>query len=456
MGDFYYIASDVTTPESFDLNIFFNNNATYPRKINIYFRLDNTNASKYTNACKKINKNNITLIHLTWENLFYLGTTTQRDTFNKFRLRYVELLKKNIQSTIINNYNNCNINPKPTSKCELKGVGTVTDITSASDIDYNFEFKNEIDINTIIQILNLLYDTIKAFHSTYFNVSITELFDINITATDFKQCNTKKQQTSPKCIQNLIYNNKQRQWAFIRCVEVLEEKQTYKTTYKTIFYSIVSKNEYIKNLYKSTLETYNILLKKKANTNALNIYKKDLQNYFTALNQKSNNINKLTDNIIDKFSEAKFYESETYRSLGAFLDIVKSATKLDTEFYLDSILDNYGFLIDNLLHESPCANIDLNVKLMRVAKYLERICKAGENIKNIENIENIKNIKNICKIINDIRKGTNTKSILQNQIVLLGVSLNNKNQTSEIENWFKCITSFVFTTFFTNIQNNKL
>lgn len=62
-------------------------------------------------------------------------------------------------------------------------------------------------------------------------------------------------------------------------------------------------------------------------------------------------------------------------SVGAYLDIVKGSKHLPVSMYQDSILDNYGFAIENVYHRfQDCGKDFIELKLMRFAKYLERIC----------------------------------------------------------------------------------
>jgi hypothetical protein len=355
------------------------------------------------------------LIHLTWENLFYLGTDEQRRMFNSFRLEYVKLLKKHL---------NC-----VDSNCDLIEIGTSTNISYVSDIDMNISlnFKTTSLDKVLDRITYILTETHK-YHFKHFNDSMDIMFDINIYASEFK-INKK-----------IISNQDQHIWAFIRIIELCEKN----TSYTKIARKFIKK--IIPDLYDKTLEKYNDILQKKTNyINSLTIYYKNSVN-------DPNNIEKL----IEDFSQSKFYEKETYRSVGAYLHIVGGKTDLDISLYYDSILDNYGFLIDNLLHNTECSKIDLTVKLLRVAKYFDRICQAMQFAK--KNNEKIDKFKNICLILNNLRKQlmNNPEVVkeIKNKLFELKILFITKEETEEeaaslrtVEWWFKSITRLIFKEF---------
>lgn len=263
------------------------------------------------------------------------------------------------------------------------------------------------------------------------------LFDINIYGTQFEldKC------TKDAC-NGIKSDYSQHQWAFIRVIELLEKEQ-----YKNYL------SNKLPSLYKTTINKYKSLEindDKIKNSDKTKIYKEKLIEYYKTL--KLSNINK----TIEAFSLVKFYENETYRSIGAYLHIVQGLKNLDPSLYFDSVLDNYGFLLDNLFKENDCTTLEPIIKLGRVAKYFERILDALKLGKFIRN--DIDAIKKICSYINKKRK---TNEVTNDDIIELQSALSPKQNIQPNQNlvklqsnqskkndtmwwWFKTITDYIF------------
>lgn len=78
------------------------------------------------------------------------------------------------------------------------------------------------------------------------------------------------------------------------------------------------------------------------------------------------------------FGQSKHLERDTYRSVGAVLDIVYKLDPMPTTLMYDSVYDNFGFALHALLHER-CSNMD--VRLLEASKYVDRICRTLRRIR---------------------------------------------------------------------------
>jgi hypothetical protein len=445
----YLVSIDGQTVSTYNIN------PSKPSEpVTLYFLLDDSNVSLLTNENTHIPKksgikcNDVIIIDsknyikLTWENLNGLGTNEQKIAINAFRLKYVTNLKAHIEGS--NSTNNatkitCCINSescKIDQSCRLEGVGTTENISAASDIDMNFYFKfTPTNATEIIENIRLLYEKINKFHYSKFITPFEDLFDMNIYATNLysKECNTLKctikNCSKDMCKINKYDTNTQRKWAFYRAAEVIQNNQLNISSIDNIQFQ---------NLYTNTLAFINdIKNSHKTTYNTSNIY---INSVIKSYNSLKNN-NTIID--INSFSKAKVYERETYRSAGAFLHIVAKRKDLDHNLYIDSILDNYGFLLENLYHKPSCFKLDIQIKLLRVAKYLERMCDAiilyftdiynlnsstqsnsFQLMKHLYNEVNI--LKEVSMTINLNRK-TNKDSI--NELNTLSVLLKNFNKT---------------------------
>jgi hypothetical protein len=103
---------------------------------------------------------------------------------------------------------------------------------------------------------------------------------------------------------------------------------------------------------------------------------------------------------LDMFSETKFTEHDSYRSVGAVLHIVHAARGMIPDLYRDSALDNFGFLLRDLLE--PCDS-DMGTRIMRVAKYGSRVADAMLRIP-VPQTQALEHFRDVFAAINDRRK----------------------------------------------------
>lgn len=135
-------------------------------------------------------------------------------------------------------------------------------------------------------------------------------------------------------------------------------------------------------------------------------YINQLYNYFDILiKNKDSDDEILLNKAANAFSLTKYYEDDTYMSIGAYLHIVTGDKNLSKNLYMDSFMDNFGFALDNLFTINQCINIPLQWKILRIAKYMERMLDALLLIdKTFKSSYDLNKLKNLSSILNDQRK----------------------------------------------------
>ena len=329
-------------------------------------------------------------INLTWSDLYVYGNDIQQRELNTLRIKYIKKLKEYIISKA-DTYN-C-----PNQQCKIQQVGTIN-VGPASDIDFNIEFISNPP--NFCYIFNL----IENYHKKYFTTNLDELFDCNFYGSYFKH------EKYIYCLLNLPKD-----------IELQQNKHAFSRAN-----DVINKNKLIVG---GNLEVVGKQMSSKPPPKCANDYVDKLESYFKTFKQNatSDACSNLMD-VFEKFSEAKYYEKESYRSVGAYLDIVKEYKSLPSSMYIHSILDNYGFAIENLYKVigEKCSNIRvLELKLMRFSKYLERICNtillyfsinsivSSPSTCNIDDnyFLNILKVLEVCTKINTERKKNNSSSI---------------------------------------------
>lgn len=331
--------------------------------------------------------------HLTWANLSKFGTEEQKTRFNDFRL--------SIQDTFLNELMTICNNAK---FCEVELTGTKTNITYSSDIDINLSIilpKDKVSsdvFKTFLEVVNKVYDTTDKFFKERFEDSYSKLFDMNIYATKFSIDKMGIACEELICSDVNQSNQSQMEWAFMRAAEVIEKSNL----------SIAKLPANIQNLYHATLAKRNTFLEQ------INTSKERLQIYVEKIKSFYSQENRSIDEYMEAFSISKYFEDETYRSVGAFLDVVVlklQGKRMHRSFYIDSFLDNYGFLLENLMMPDiqKCMLPDISIRLLRVCKYMERMCDAVLNYygqigmdRNVKEL--FENLRKLCNDINLLRK----------------------------------------------------
>lgn len=346
----------------------------------------------------------------TWESVLLFGTQEQQQAFNKFRREYVEYIIRSF----------CK------EGCEYNVIGTPA-ISPQSDMDYDLSGMNIPDIIA----------GISEIHSKYFPHSLDVTFDVNLYGTVFNFVPHEEQ------VIDTMLNNRQKMWSFMRIVETVLSLKTderkyfvsslnpvHQRIFKEAFKQLRDEFQLIKTNVNVKTAT-NVIIDETQTIRAFETVKsKSLQKYASFLKQYTKQMdcfkpqrqnvscyNVTFNDLVESFSRAKFYENETYRSLGAVLHIVQKRDNFvnrlkQEEYYLHSIYDNFGFVVENLLHEKLCGKL-FKPSVLKVAKYVSRIINAMSmyDSKYYENNEYYKTVANAANKLNNARRGTNVRTI---------------------------------------------
>lgn len=339
----------------------------FDQPINIYKGLNelNTVPTRYYMQTKKICssehviKGDKIYVPFNWENVLQLGNKKQQAAFNKFRNEYVHEL-------VIGYCEKNGCNPVP--------VGSAA-ISARSDIDFNMYSENK-DVDYVIMQINKI-------HRKRFLDSMEELFDVNIYGTvvdifDELLCGVGK------CISlKKDAVQKQHVWAFLRAAEYIRD-------YANGFVF----SEKHQEIYNECLT----LSKKLSGKKQLHsIYLKNIKIYLSSVKTEKD-----PAKLAQIYGKTKYYERETYRSVGATLHIVMKKKGLPVSLLQDSVYDNFGFAAEVLLTKSICTRYRKDTKVYKTCKYIARICDALENMK--KDFDGLQELKNFCESMNIRRK----------------------------------------------------
>lgn len=397
-----------------------------------YFTVkNNTNAKKNTNATKNTNANtskiatnvNIEKKEFTWDNVRAYGTNEQKKAFNQFRRMYVTHLIQQFCYNPKDEIINSTIDTSRTQNtCDYKIIGTPPDSVE-SDMDFDFKAMENADIGVILT-------KISVEHHKYFDLELDELFDTNLYGSVFVFDKDEHNNPSPQFIKD------QNVWSWIRAVELLNNKKYVSTplleqfrsnlisSHQTLFNNTLSKsnemsnnevssNKIVFNTSPISRKTFFTTEKLSPTTNSqygtcptsrskTENYRLNLSNYF-AKDYKNN-----FEGKTECFSSAKYYENETYRSLGAVLHIVNKLVDINENYFIHSVYDQFGFVVENILEEK-LKKPTLDYLIPKTAKYIYRICDAIEKLKMPVNVRTnlipfLYEIKRISEQLNNVRR----------------------------------------------------
>lgn len=322
-----------------------------PDKPTRYYFLTSSRSS-----CLKSNR-----LPLLWDNVRAFGSKKQQKALNLFRKKYIKQL--------IIGY--CNENG-----CSPVMIGSPPS-SAKSDADFDM-YSKEKDVDQVIMEINKI-------HHQRFIDPIEDMFDVNIygTVADVFQnirCNIER------CVNQLPQKTmaSQTTWAFIRVAEQI-------SVHCPNFYEKLSEKH--QKLYNECMERIKNLEVPADQKKAM--YLKHLKMYLDGAKEKKPDMHKLSET----YSTAKYYERETYKSIGATLNIVKKREDLPLEMLMDSIYDNLGFLAEVVFPEQ--CNVANSYKLMKATKYLARICKV---MLAIQKDQKVNDILAFCNMLNNKRK----------------------------------------------------
>jgi hypothetical protein len=324
------------------------------------------------------------IVKLRWELLVMFGSRKQLKDIDAFRVSYIDgLIQKHCT---------------PLIDCHTEIIGSRSP-------------KSNIDINmTCPQHMEQVIHNIFAEHAqAYPNASLEDVFDTNIYASVFRYIDERcpESQVSPtSCYPRYKLGYRQRMWSFLRVVEMCEahltqdERQILLDSWP---------HTYVK-MYQDTRSTLFLPLRRKMShtTNETG----QMVSYARAITRYLRELSKPTPDpevIAERFSVSKTLEHDTYRSVGAVLHIVEHRKNMSVSSFFDSCYDNIGFVFQALLKPSICVtNTSTLLRVIKIAKYVERVMDALKIILNHRNIKSLptrlKKLEKLCIGINSKRK----------------------------------------------------
>lgn len=404
------------------------------------------------------NNDNKLFIRLNWHNAMFFGHIAKSKSSDKtksficklheFRKKYIDYIKNQISYT-----NNVQIIQVGSDSC----VSDIDLSISLKIVDIETRLSNIVD--DIINVFRLMYNE----HYKHFDDSFEDMFDTNIYATSFilnmpfsfRHALMKTVQTfSFLDISKLNIEEFSKLQTIFACRRIcnyhLNTANLPDCNIKNIINRILWNNKKALDDNFSNIITY--INKHIKDTQSVTLSFMDLKKYYTydIFSFKDSKIKNdytylikayynLMDSVIFEGNNDNIYlipcilscatmiEQDSYHSMGAFLDIVAFTGRNDEYMphecmFTHSILDNIGFIIDILNKHSSDGCYDIITNILKISKYIERICKSIEykNIKSqnsitrkiIEQLGNngetdffpLKYIKESAKIANKTRK----------------------------------------------------
>ena len=467
----------------------------YPNRIgNVLNRLFivNDNYKNESISFKENRKNCENSIPFHWDYIRHHLDKNLTEILNQFRNKYFISLKKDLTDTIYNKYisdhtsSTLLLKKEDLIKFEFAGTYDKTTYSAslASDIDCNISIGNGCDNVLTPELMQFIIYEKQKIHEKKFTRKIEQMFDINFYIV-FMPTSFPSSSWSV-CT---VLCKKQHTFALHRAFKILSEKKLIQSLLTNSpespklqdFNNGISFKENalesdVKNLTSILQRSNDLTRQASATMRPLSATMRRPSSTFVACealrsigSSKSFSMNsqlvrpiQLTyeddSNLCDTIEElariytlTKFNEHEVYHSLGAYFHIVGNRKDLPKFMYVDSALDNWGFMLENLFDEKiieytclKAERISLTYRLLRVAKYLERICIAFliflDDIKTPDIRNRIIAIKDKCNTLNILRKNENnvddlTHLLSQNGIEYLNLKkLSNEKDIEESKN----------------------
>lgn len=395
----------------------------HPKKV-YYFKLSEKKMGDFA-TCQDLDSSLYqgTKIQFMWETILAFGTPLQKKYFNDFRRKYISFL--------INSH--CKDTNNLLERCKYSIIGTPA-TSPESDMDFDLDGDNIANVIENIQVL----------HNEYFKDGLDVMFDVNLYGSVFDF--DIEQHNNPSSEMIKLQNT----WSWIRTADCIREMKNIKFDniftntlddfHREIFNDALNQSamlhlendeNFLPKLSKQSSDTFiNALTKTLSsapNTPKQITYSKRLDDYqysrknSGSLNTPRSSVSSFGDEIeygnmfeqvVELFSKAKYFENETYRSLGAVLDIVQRRDNLHEAYYVHSIFDNFGFVVENLVQKKLCKT-SLEKRLQKVSKYVSRICKALQKTsfykRKNEPTKIIDNLLSICEQLNNARRKENNE-----------------------------------------------
>eukprot|EP00798_Chlamydomonas_sp_ICE-L_P027261 gene27261-biopygen8419 len=315
---------------------------------------------------------------LMWDMLAAGGNESCKELLNTFRVAYATGLIDYIRQMCGDDV------------CNPKQVGTVN-VNYSSDIDVNLNFNGEILHNDLDRIV-LIFKSIKDYHYQRFKRNFTDMFDINIYGSHFGMLNNPKSAKSKEEIYLISNDPQQRLFAMGKLAIMCKWSDRE---------DMLKARDFIKKQ-----PTYN-------SNNNEKLYTSYLKKYFAIDRNNTTTTTSLgaVSGIVKVgriFSMTKLLENDVYWSVGAFLHIVSGRKDLTESMYVDSMLDNTGFIVSNLRKKHVCKKeVSPYTTVLRVAKYMERVLDAYMLCRHVKSEAHLQKLLTMCSKLNIERKRNN-------------------------------------------------
>eukprot|EP00798_Chlamydomonas_sp_ICE-L_P009897 gene9897-biopygen7092 len=323
---------------------------------------------------------------LMWDMLAAGGNESCKELLNTFRVAYATGLIDYIRQMCGDDV------------CNPKQVGTVN-VNYSSDIDVNLNFNGEILHNDLDRIV-LIFKSIKDYHYQRFKRNFTDMFDINIYGSHFGMLNNPKSAKSKEEIYLISNDPQQRLFAMGKLAIMCKWSDRE---------DMLKARDFIKKQ-----PTYNSNNNEKLYTSYLKKYFAIDRNNTTTTTSRTGAVSGIVK-VGRIFSMTKLLENDVYWSVGAFLHIVSGRKDLTESMYVDSMLDNTGFIVSNLRKKHVCKKeVSPYTTVLRVAKTQQK--QTGSGLFSTKEVTSDKVLKELAKIppgdlINRMNMNINTSLI---------------------------------------------
>ena len=403
------------------------------------------NASPCESTDDIIQVENTCFIKLNWHNAMFFseyaitqqdGSSSNKQTFicrfHAFRKRYIKMLmKKASESKTIRidriGSESC-VSDVDISICpEIQDISAlnidlISNIVNAVSAMYkmhhmNFteSFEDMFDTNVYATSLSLEIDTPNSLDTQYVHSIGTKRFVKVIEQDAIKQFNRYQ---TVMAFQRLYQHRKDNLLSNVQLDKLKSIAMYVEKCIQSMINTPTSKGYYclLEAKFKELYPLYTGKPKESISIDIIKEYSLLISNYYSGLYLifKSNeriviDKNELSACVPNYMSLATLLEQDSYRSMGAFLDIVALSNTNKVEYLtremLDhSIFDNLGFIVDILKRHEGDGCYDVVTNILKISKYIERICNTIK-LKSQENsVTPIDSIKEIAGKANNVRK----------------------------------------------------
>ncbi len=310
-----------------------------------------------------IKVDNKVYVRFLWECVVLFANQDQIDVFDDLRQQYVNYLL--VESC------------SDKHKCDMQIFKRIGSRAQKSDIDYNIESLYSYEIIRRIMII----------HKKHFRDDLSDIFDLNFYGSIINYEFSKPKEDYRQTI-----------WSYLRFVEIIEHLPE---SQKLLITDNLPSQD--KKLYIDTHVKLNEMEQTYKTTEVYVNYAKFIKKYHE--NSQS------TQDAYELFSTSKYFERESYRSVGAFLFVVNKSKKISVPMLIDCVYDNLGFIAEITIDVTMCNIGKYIYRLVRIPKYVARCLEAIKLLRTKQQIKNkrdddIKRILRFCDKLNHKRKNS--------------------------------------------------